>query len=133
MCMGIPMQVLVSQPGLAQVNGRGETRTVNTRLIGDTVPGQWLLIFLDDAREQITAQRAMEVNATLDLLQAAMRDPDESALGSHAAASFDLPSAMSLEALRELTHAHTPKPAANPTARLACKPATSPSDLALPG
>ena len=133
MCMGIPMQVLVSQPGWAEVSGRGETRTVNTRLVGDTAPGQWLLIFLNDAREQITAQRAMEVNATLDLLQAAMLDPDESAFGAHAAASFDLPSAMSLEALRELTHAGTPQPAANPAARLACKPVSSPGNIALPG
>lgn len=111
MCMGIPMQVLASQPGLAQVSGRGELRTVTTRLVGDTAPGQWLLIFLDDARELITAQRAAEVNATLDLLQAAMGGTDFSGQGAQAAASFELPSAMGIEALRELTQAGAPTPA----------------------
>lgn len=114
MCMGLPMQVLISQPGHAQVSGRGEIRTVNTRLVGDTTPGQWLLIFLDDAREQITAQRAAEVNATLDLLLAAMGGPDVSALGAHAAASFELPSAMGIDALRALTQANAPAPVPNP-------------------
>jgi len=106
--MGIPMQVLASQPGQAQVSGRGELRTVNTRLVGDTAPGQWLLIFLDDAREYITAQRAAEVNATLDLLLAAMGGTDFSAQDAHAAASFELPSAMNIDALRELTQAGAP-------------------------
>lgn len=114
MCLGIPMQVLVSQPGQAQVSGRGEIRTVNTRLVGDTSPGEWLLIFLNDAREQITAQRAAEVNATLDLLLAAMGDTDESAHGAQTAASFELPSAMGIEALRELTQASAPAPMPNP-------------------
>lgn len=96
------------------MSGRGEVRTVNTRLVGDTSPGQWLLIFLDDAREQITAQRAAEVNATLDLLLAAMGGMDESARGAHAAASFELPSAMGIEALRELTQVRAPAPKSNP-------------------
>lgn len=108
MCMGIPMQVLSCQSGLAQVSGRGEIRTVTTRLVGDTWPGQWLLIFLDDAREQISAQRAAEVNATLDLLQAAMGDPTGLAQGAHAAASFVLPSAMGMNELRALTQARPP-------------------------
>lgn len=114
MCMGIPMQVLASQPGQAQVSGRGEIRTVTTRLVGDTSPGQWLLVFLDDAREMISAQRAAEVNATLDLLLAAMGDTEESAQGAHAAASFELPSAMSMDALRELTQASATAPMPNP-------------------
>lgn len=109
--MGLPMQVLASQPGRARVSGRGEMRTVNTRLVGDTVPGQWLLIFLDDAREHITPQRAAEVNATLDLLLAAMGGTDFSAQRAHAAASFELPSAMGIESLRALTQAGAPAPA----------------------
>ena len=69
MCIGIPMKVLAVEPGFAQVVGRGEARRVSTLLVGDCVAGQWLLVFLNDAREVIDAGRAQEVNATLDLLQ----------------------------------------------------------------
>ena len=55
MCIGIPMQVLAVEPGFAHVEGRGETRRVSTLLVGDCVAGQWLLVFLNDAREVIDA------------------------------------------------------------------------------
>lgn len=69
MCIGIPMQVINAEPGFAQCAGRGELRRVSTLLIGDCAAGDWLLVFLDDARERIDAARAEEVNATLDILQ----------------------------------------------------------------
>lgn len=89
MCIGIPMNVLATRPGFAQVQGRGERREVNTALIGEVEPGDWLLIFLDAARERISAARAAEVNATLDLLQAAMDG------GAAAEPQFTLPSSLS--------------------------------------
>lgn len=90
MCIAIPMNVVAARPGFAQVVGRGEWREVNTALVGDVQPGDWLLVFLDAARELIDARRAAEVNATLDLLQAALA-------GTSAAADpgFALPSALS--------------------------------------
>lgn len=101
MCMGIPMQVVAVEPGFARVCGRGETRRVNTSLIGPCQPGQWLLVFLGDARDEISAERAREVNATLDLLLAAIGP------GTAPAASddpgFALPSAMDTRALQRLT------------------------------
>lgn len=101
MCIGIPMQVIATEPGLAQVSGRGESRRIKTALVGDVVNGQWLLVFLDDAREVLTPERAAEVNATLDLLAAAMGAGN--AGDTHAHAAFALPSAMDIHALRRLT------------------------------
>jgi hydrogenase expression/formation protein HypC len=100
MCIGIPMQVRVVEEGFAQVQGRGETRRVKTALIGDCVAGDWLLTFMDDARETISAQRAMEVNATLDLLQAVMEGDTST---GDTEAGFALPSAMSAADLQRLT------------------------------
>ena len=100
MCIGIPMQVLAVEPGFATVQGRGETRRVRTALIGDCTVGDWLLTFLDDARERIDAARAAEVNATLDLLQAVMGGTD---LHADAQAAFALPSSLSAADLQRLT------------------------------
>jgi hydrogenase expression/formation protein HypC len=100
MCIGIPMQVLAVEEGFAQVQGRGETRRIKTALIGDCRVGDWLLIFIDDAREVISAGRALEVNATLDLLQVVM-EGDLSTADTDA--GFALPSAMSAADLQRLT------------------------------
>lgn len=104
MCMGIPMQVLSARPGWARVSGRGEVKEVDTALIGEVLPGDWLLIFIDAAREQISAERAAEVNAALDLVAGAMAglgrgDPAEDP-------GFALPSAMSAEQIALLTGRH---------------------------
>jgi hydrogenase expression/formation protein HypC len=104
MCIGMPMQVREVQPGHALVEGRGELRRVNTALVGDVAPGDWLLIFIDGAREALSAERAAEVNATLDLLDAALHGHS----GAGDAAAFDLPSAMTAEQLTALT-GHPPR------------------------
>ncbi|MDE2604351.1 MAG: HypC/HybG/HupF family hydrogenase formation chaperone [Burkholderiales bacterium] len=72
MCIGIPMQAASVRPGFALCEGRGERREVSTALIGEVAPGDWLLVFLDSARERISAARAAEVDATLDLVLGAM-------------------------------------------------------------
>lgn len=100
MCIGIPMQVLAVEPGYAQVEGRGEVRRISTLLVGDCVVGQWLLVFLSDARELIDTERAREVNATLDLLQAVI---DTGSLPDDDRAGFVLPSAMDAATLQRLT------------------------------
>lgn len=76
MCIGIPMQVIDAEPGLANCSGRGELRRVSTLLVGECVAGDWLLVFLDDARERIDAARAAEVNAALDILQHVLEGGD---------------------------------------------------------
>jgi hydrogenase expression/formation protein HypC len=105
MCIGIPMQVVGVANGFAQVCGRDETRRVRTTLIGPCEVGQWLLIFIDDARERISAERAAEVNATLDLLALAMAPGRSDAFQPEA--SFALPSAMDANTLLALTGGHS--------------------------
>ena len=96
MCIGLPMCVTDLEPGHAWCAGRGELRRVNTALVGAVAVGDWLLVFLGDARETISAERAAEVNATLDLVFGAL------AGGGLGEAGFALPSATSAEALRRL-------------------------------
>lgn len=101
MCIGIPMQVISLEPGFAQVTGRGETRRVRTALVGDCQTGDWLLVFLDDARELISPERAQEVNATLDLLASALGQGDAPEFPVDL--GFALPSAMDLHTLQQMT------------------------------
>lgn len=98
MCIGIPMQVIEADGRFALCEGRGERRRINTALVGEVACGDWLLVFLDDAREQIDAHRAAEVNAALDLVQGAMQG-----LETQEEAGFSLPSQMNTEQLRALT------------------------------
>lgn len=97
MCIGIPMQVLRTEPGHAWCAGRGEQRRVRTALVGEVRAGDWLLVFIDSALECVDKERAAEINATLDLLEAA-----HAGLPADAPAAFALPSGMSREALRAL-------------------------------
>lgn len=104
MCIGIPMQVLTVEDGFAVVQGHDETRRVTTRLINPPAPGEWLLVFLGDAREAISAERASEVNATLDLVLGAMGLSDAPPALAGDDPGFALPSAMSTAQLHALTH-----------------------------
>ncbi|WP_374427472.1 HypC/HybG/HupF family hydrogenase formation chaperone [Ideonella dechloratans] len=103
MCIGLPMQVLATRPGFATVTGRGETREVNTALVGERSPGDWVLVFIDGAREVISAERAAEVDATLDLIAQAMGDTALPPATPAADPGFELPSAWSAEQLAALT------------------------------
>lgn len=101
MCLGLPMQVESVEAGFAQVSGRGERRRIDLALVGECEIGDWLLVFMDSARERIDATRAAEIDSALDLLQAAFIGDEASA---QAEASFVLPSSMSAEQLAALTN-----------------------------
>jgi len=109
MCIGIPMQVVTTEPGHAHCSGRGEMRRVRTALVGDVVRDEWLLVFIDSAQERISAVRAQEINATLDLMEAVLR-------GDHPNTdpAFALPSIMSREQLLILSGASQSPPVENP-------------------
>ena len=96
MCIGLPMQVLAAGDGRARVAGRGEERDIETLLVGAVEPGDWLLVFIASARERISAERAAEVDATLDLLADALGGSSLGEIG------FTLPSAMSAAQLQNL-------------------------------
>jgi len=70
MCLGIPMQVIEAHQNSALCEGRNGRLVINTMLVGKVEAGQWLLTFLDAAREVIDAERAALVEAALDGLQA---------------------------------------------------------------
>ncbi|WP_439673002.1 hypothetical protein AEMCBJ_32375 (plasmid) [Cupriavidus necator] len=101
MCIGIPMQVTSAEPGFACCTGRGEQRRVSTLLVGDCALGDWLLVFLDDARERISAERAGEIDSTLDLLERALNG---ASAGDHAP-GFLLPSSMPVSSSGMSAHA----------------------------
>ncbi|MBX3609046.1 MAG: HypC/HybG/HupF family hydrogenase formation chaperone [Hydrogenophaga sp.] len=102
MCIGNPMQVLEVSPGHAWCADGGARRRVGTALVGTVRPGDWLLVFLDDAREQLSPERAAEITATLALVAGALQG------ASADTAAFDLPSRHSAEQLRALTGAGQP-------------------------
>ena len=97
MCIGIPMQVTTTEPGHAWVEGRGQRRRINTALVQAPAIGDWLLVYIDGAREALSAERALEVNAALDLIDAAMLGPQAGAtlVDPWGDPGFALPSAMS--------------------------------------
>jgi hydrogenase expression/formation protein HypC len=107
MCIGLPMFVTEVLPGHAVCCGRGQVQRVDTALVGEPAVGDWLLVFLGSARERIAAQRAAEVNAVLDMLEAAMR---ASGGGVAVEAGFTLPSTLDATALAALTGSAPPRP-----------------------
>lgn len=107
MCVGIPMQVLSITPGHALCFGRHQERRVRTALVGDVASGDWLLIFLDSAQERISAQRAQEIDATLDLLDAALQGQPIHPASDPNDVGFELPSRMSREQLLALSGGHS--------------------------
>jgi hydrogenase expression/formation protein HypC len=98
MCLGIPMQVSALEPGHAWCDGRLGRQRVRIALVGEVAVGDWLLVFLDSAQQRISAERAREIEATLDLVASAMRGS-----GGDGDASFALPSAMDTDFLRSLS------------------------------
>lgn len=102
MCIGVPMVVLarVSEAEVDAQDAAGAVQRIDTRLVGAADEGEWLLVFQGAARERLTAARAAEIAAALDLLARAMGG--DAAAGA-ADPGFMLPSAMSAAELAALT------------------------------
>ncbi len=73
MCVGIPMQVIEPGEGVALCRGSGEDLRVDTRLVGEVAPGEWLLVFLGAARERMSEEAAHQTADALRALEMAMR------------------------------------------------------------
>lgn len=100
MCIGLPMQVVAVNPGSAVCRDRhGQKRLIDTALVDTCTVGDWLLIFLDAARERLDAQRAAEIDSTLAMLEAALYGTPPA---PDSVPGFSLPSAMSTEQLAAL-------------------------------
>jgi hydrogenase expression/formation protein HypC len=65
------MRVIECAPGYALCEGMGETRTIDMKLVGEQQPGTWVLVFLDAAREVVSAEQAGLVNKALEALNLA--------------------------------------------------------------
>jgi hydrogenase expression/formation protein HypC len=83
------MQVQAVRPGHATVSRGEERRQVRTALVDPVGQGDWLLVFLDDARERLSPERAAEIEATLLLVEAALAGTSQ----APGEAAFELPSA----------------------------------------
>lgn len=76
MCLGIPMRIL-SVDGIAATATDGrEIAQIDLSLLGDVLPGSWVLTFLGTAREVIGAEQATKIGAALDGLRALMAGGD---------------------------------------------------------
>jgi hydrogenase assembly chaperone HypC/HupF len=64
------MQVIeVENDMFVWCDGRNGRKRINTMLINAVQPGDWLLTFLDSAREAIDAERANMINSALEGLE----------------------------------------------------------------
>jgi hydrogenase assembly chaperone HypC/HupF len=70
------MRVVECLPGRAVCEGSGanggERRLIDMMLVGEQQPGTWVLVFLDAAREVVSAEQAALITGALDALGLAM-------------------------------------------------------------
>jgi len=73
MCIGIPMQVIQSHGESALCLYLDQETLIDTMLVGEQERGAWLLVFLDTAREVISAEKARQINDALEAMRLAMQ------------------------------------------------------------
>lgn len=77
MCIGLPMRVIECLPGRALCEGAGanggERRLIDMTLVGEQAAGTWVLVFLDAAREVVSADDAALVAQALAAVGLAMQ------------------------------------------------------------
>lgn len=73
MCVGIPMQVIEAGLDCALCRAGDGDHRIDTRLVGEVEPGEWLMVFLGAARERMSEEAAHQATAALRALEMAMR------------------------------------------------------------
>ncbi len=73
MCIGIPMQIIEPRGESAVCIYLGQTTLVDMMLVGEQAAGTWLLVFLDTAREVISADKARQIADALEAMRLAMQ------------------------------------------------------------
>jgi hydrogenase expression/formation protein HypC len=73
MCIGIPMQVLEVEGMLSLCEGMGRRQHVDTLLIDTPKPGDWVLVFLNSAREIIDEAQARTIADALTAVNLALQ------------------------------------------------------------
>lgn len=72
MCIGIPLRVIEAHACHALCDDGGRPRRVDTTLVGPVAAGDWLLVFLDSAREVLDEADARLRRDALAALAAVM-------------------------------------------------------------
>ena len=70
------MIVLEADSGKAKCEGMGVNRVVDTLLVGNPQPGTWLLVFMNSAREVLSAEQAARITdgvTAVDQIMSKMR------------------------------------------------------------
>jgi hydrogenase expression/formation protein HypC len=67
------MQVVRAEPGHALCEHHGALHRIDTALVGDVAPGDWLMTFLGAAREKMDEAAALQTLAATDALAALLR------------------------------------------------------------
>lgn len=76
MCVGTPVQVVLSREVMSVCRGRNGDVEVNMLLVGQQPVGTWVIAFLGWARELIDEQQAKDIDLALDGLQQIMDGAD---------------------------------------------------------
>ncbi len=72
MCVGIPMRVVSADDGATICAGRGRRERIDVALVGDLPVGAWILAYQGSAVRTMTPEQAMQTDAALDALEAAL-------------------------------------------------------------
>lgn len=73
MCIGLPMQVVEPNGRFAVCRCGAEMRKVDMVLVGEQPAGTWVLVFINAAREVMTAEQAAKTADALEALALVMR------------------------------------------------------------
>lgn len=73
MCVGLPMRVVEGGAGFALCHHDGALHSIDTALVGECAPGEWLMTFLGAAREKMDEETALQTLAATDALAALLR------------------------------------------------------------
>jgi hydrogenase expression/formation protein HypC len=73
MCIGVPLQVLVAEPGQAWCEADGQGEWLDMALIGPQPPGTWVLAFQGAARQVMSETEARQAQAGRQALMAVLR------------------------------------------------------------
>jgi hydrogenase assembly chaperone HypC/HupF len=73
MCIGLPMQIVEPRGRYALCRYGAGLREIDLALVGDQPSGAWVLVFLDAAREVITAEQAAKTQDALHALALVMQ------------------------------------------------------------
>ena len=76
MCIGLPYQVIQKEAHRALCQRGNEQRWIDTSLVGEIAQGDWLLVFLEAAREVISAERAQQVEEAVSAIEQVMSGQD---------------------------------------------------------